>query len=139
MHLSRPDVSCAISFAARVTEKVYTPKAILARKSVFKYLRRTNNACLQFCKVDMNSLRLLAYFDAGHCNREDGWSQAGYVVLLADHTSKFCILCYSLKKSRCVVRSITAGEVLAFAERIDLGHALRYELEADLGQTIPVV
>lgn len=69
MYPTQPDVCCAISFAVRITEKIFDEKAIIAHNSVVKYLRRSKNVSLYFPLLDCQSLRLLAYVDAGHCNR----------------------------------------------------------------------
>lgn len=84
MYLNRPDVCSSISFAARIDEKVFDEKSIIEHNSTVKYLRRSKNVSLYFPRVDSESLRILAYVDAGHCNRENGWSQVGHVILLAD-------------------------------------------------------
>ena len=58
--------------------------------------------------------------------------------LLADKYGKFNILHYASYKSRRVTRSVLGAEVYAFADAFDLSYVKRHDLEAMLGQRIPL-
>lgn len=135
---SRPDVCCAISFAARVTKYNFTKRAVTYYNVVVKYLRQTADLCLQFPKLDSESLRIAVYTDAGHCNAADGSSQLGYLVLLADKRNRCSIIHYSSKKSNRIVRSTTAGESLAFANGFDAAYAIQADIARMLQKKPPI-
>ncbi len=136
---TRPDVACAISMAARVTRNTFDSKAILAHNAVVRYLRSTMDRALKFPKLDGDSLRIACYVDAGHCNAAEGRSQLGYIITLADKNNNCCVLAFSSKRSRRIVRSTTAGEGLAFADGFDMSYTMREDMQQAVGKQIPIV
>lgn len=69
---TRPDIACAVSMAARVTEKIYSVNSIRTHNAVVQYLRETRHRMLVFRRLDTKSLRILCYVDAGFCNTSEG-------------------------------------------------------------------
>lgn len=63
---TRPDIYCAISFAARTTETTYGQDSIRSYNSAVHYLRNTRDVALIFPKLDATSLRLVCHIDSGH-------------------------------------------------------------------------
>jgi hypothetical protein len=136
---TRPDISCAISQAAQVTDKEFEPKHIDALNKIIRHLRATPDVKLRFLKLDIQSLKLLVYTDASFANNANLTSQLGYIVVLSDDSGSASIINYQSSKSRRVARSSMASETLAFSHGFDSAFLLRHDLERVLGQTIPMV
>ena len=61
----------------------------------------------------------MVYTDASLGNLDDGGTQGGYIIFLANEEGDIVPICWSSKKVHRVVRSTLAGETLAMAEGID--------------------
>jgi hypothetical protein len=103
------------------------------------YLQATQDLRLQFPRLDVNTLHLLAYTDAAFGIRPDKSSQAGYAILLADASKRCCFLAYHSGKTRRVARSSMSAETLAFADGFDRAFTLRAELKRLTGKHIPLL
>jgi hypothetical protein len=68
---SRPDICCAISMCAQVTEQAFTRQSVNEVNKITRYLKRTPDVQLRYPALDSGSLRLLIYADASFNNRED--------------------------------------------------------------------
>ena len=136
---SRPDVSCTLSFFARITRATFQRNDITAYNKAVHYLRASRYISLNFPRLDRNSLRILCYVDASHANIEDGYSQVGFLIIIADKDNKRSIVCYSSRKSRRVARSTTTGEGLAFGAGFDAAYALRQDLLKLTGRDPPLL
>lgn len=136
---TRPDVACSISMSARVTADTFDKSCISSYNCIVRYLRETKDRTLKYPKLDVDSLRLACYTDAGHCNAAEGRSQLGYIIVLADKSNRCSILAFSSKRSRRIVRSTTAGEGLAFADGFDFCYATREDLQKVIGKRIPII
>jgi len=78
---TRPDIVCAISFAATVTEKNFGKDSIKDMNKITKYVKGTPNVGLKFPRLEENSLRLVVYVDGSFNNRDDSKSQIGHIML----------------------------------------------------------
>jgi hypothetical protein len=87
-----PDLSCAISLAAQVTQKTYTVRDVRSLNVTVRYLKKTRSVGLQFPTLDMETLNLVVYSDASFRNLKDGSSQLGHVVALSDDTGRAAII-----------------------------------------------
>jgi hypothetical protein len=136
---TRPDITCAVSQAAKVTPKSFDFSAIIAFNNVVTNLRKAPDIDLKFAKLNLSSLRMLVYTDVSQANNEDISSKVGYIIILADHSKQASIVHYQSLKSQRVTRSSMAGEKSAFADGFDNAFILRHDLENMLGQPVPVV
>jgi Reverse transcriptase (RNA-dependent DNA polymerase) len=136
---TRPDISCAISQAAQVTESDFTPNHVKYLNRVIKHLRGTIDITLKFPKLDINTIKLLVYTDASFANKFNLTSQLGDIMVLTDDSGSASIVNYQSTKSKRVTRSSMASETLAFSHGFDSAFFLRHDLERIVGRTIPRV
>ena len=136
---TRPDICCAISFQASVTESNFSTESIRAHNKVVQYLRDTADWKLQYPRLDTKTLRITTYVDAAHRNRSDIHSQIGYIICLADASNKCAIISFVSRKSKRIARSTTTGEALAFAAGFDASFAIQKDLSMMLGRRIPII
>ena len=124
--------------AAQVTEDSFSKDSVKNINKVVTHIRKNHSLSLQYCPLDINSLRIQVYSDAAFANSDKLKSQLGYIVLLTDKTDRCHILHFSSKKSQSVVRSVLAAEVYAFAEPYDYAYTLRVNLERILKRKVPL-
>ena len=137
---SRPDMQFEISQLAQITQNVFENEPKKHVKRLNSLVRHAHNivAHLKFPDLDRNSLRLVGYSDAAYANNHDLSSQLGRIVLLMDDADRFSPISFKSYKSRRVVRSVLAAEVIAFADLFDDAYALRSQFEHALGRSIPM-
>jgi hypothetical protein len=92
---------------------------------------------LRFPKLDVDTLKLFVYADTSFCNNDDMSSQLGYIIL-SDSTGKCQPLIYSSQQSKRVTRSVLGGEVMAFADGIDMTIMLKHSAERMICRDIPI-
>ena len=136
---TRPDIGCAVSFAAQVTEKMHNTACNQALNSILRHEQATADRELKYPKLDMDSLRILVYVDASHNNRENNRSQLGFLIPLADKTDRCSFLHYTSYKSRRVTRSSMDGETLAFVDGFDCALILRHDLMRLFARELPIL
>ena len=68
---TRPDIACAVSKLAQVTERELTQSCIERANKIIKHLKSTPNISLKFPKLDVNTLRLNVYCDSSFTNNDD--------------------------------------------------------------------
>ena len=83
-------------------------------------------------------MQLRAYADASFATNDDQSSQLGFITLLVDGSGRAHVLSFSSRKSRCVVRSVMAGDVYFFGAAFDEAYMLRHDLEQLYGCHIPL-
>jgi hypothetical protein len=136
---TRPDICCAVSMSAQVTQSQYQISHLRMLNGIVRYLQSTMHVKLRYPKLDIGSLQVVTYADASFANREDKSSQIGYAIFMADMNRDCCLLQYRSQKSRRVVRSSTAAETLAFAAAFDGSFIFRHDLARMLGRHIPLL
>jgi Reverse transcriptase (RNA-dependent DNA polymerase) len=98
---TRPDIACAVSQAAKVTQETFDSRSISDLNRIIKYLRQTSEVSLNFAPLELLSLRMFINTDASQANNEDLSSQVGYIIVLTDNTNCASILhCQSHKSQR---------------------------------------
>eukprot|EP00170_Pyropia_yezoensis_P002751 contig_11549_g2756 len=126
---SRPDLCAAINRAAQVSAKTLAKRHVQELNKAIKYAKSTADLVLSYFPLDWSTLHLRVYADASLASNDDYSSQLGFIILLCDAADCCHVLAYSSKKSRRVVRSITAGEVYAFANAFDEAFFIKHDLE----------
>jgi Reverse transcriptase (RNA-dependent DNA polymerase) len=137
---TRPDISCATSMASRTTKDLFATKPTEYIKELNRIVRhvKTINLPLLYPRLDLDTLKLVAYTDSSFSNNEDLSSQLGYIIFLSDSTGACQPLYYSSHKSKRVTRSVLGGEVMAFADGVDMAVMLKHDIERMLDRTIPI-
>lgn len=137
---TRPDCQFEISQLAQVTEERFS----IERSSIIRRLNKAtkfavdNQVSLRVPQLDVDSLRVVGFSDASFANNYDLSTQLGHIMFLADKTGKSVPIHFKSYKSRRVVRSAMAGEVIAFSDLFDVAAALSSELKLLLDREVPV-
>jgi Reverse transcriptase (RNA-dependent DNA polymerase) len=137
---TRSDISCATSMASRTTRDLFAMKPTENIKELNRIVRhdKTITLPLLYPRLDLDKLKLVAYTDSFFSNNDDLSSQLGYIIFLSDSTGACQPLYYSSHKSKRVTRSVLGGEVMAFADGVDMAVMLKHDIERMLDRTIPI-
>jgi hypothetical protein len=134
---SRPELLGGIQLLAPRASSPST-SAIKELKSIWTELK-TKDDELRFKPLDLQSLRVVCYSDAGFASHEDDFrSQLGYVIAIVDKHDQANIVAFASRKCRRVTRSVLASELLALVEGYDAASAIDTQLTEILGVYIPV-
>lgn len=126
------------NLAAQVTEKTLTPSKINMVNEAISLLKKTSDNALTYTQLALDSIHLRVYTDASYATNNDRTLQLGYLVLLCDDQNFCHILDYRSRKSRRVVTSIMAGELLAFVDGVYAGFAIQQDLRNIYGRDIRI-
>jgi hypothetical protein len=76
---TRPDISCAISFASRTTQALFDSERSKYIKDLNKIVRHVKRVRLPllFPKLNIETPKLTVYTDSSYCNNDDLSSQLG--------------------------------------------------------------
>jgi hypothetical protein len=136
---TRPDISAVSSQCSSVTDATYGREWILVLNDAMKYLQQSPSICLCYPKLDLKTLCIVVYTDSSFANNDDLSTQIRHIAVLADGSESCCVLSYSSRKSRRVVRSSLAGETLAMSEGFDTAFILRHDLQEMTGLDIQLL
>eukprot|EP00171_Calliarthron_tuberculosum_P022721 IDg22721t1 len=137
---TRPDCLLNISQLAQVTEARFDDN----RKSVIKQLNSAvkdavdSQVSLVIPKLDLATVRVVGYSDSSYANNFDLSTQLGHICFLCDDSGKSTSISFKSYKSKRVVRSAMAGEVIAFSDLFDIAATLSEELSVVLTRKIAV-
>ena len=115
---SRLDALYAINQLSQVTKSRYTEH----RADIVKMLNNTmrhiieHPLCISFPPIDLQTSRIIRFSDAAFANNHDLTSQLGRLVMLADKINRINMISFKSYKSRRVIRSVLAAEVIAFSD-----------------------
>jgi hypothetical protein len=137
---TRPDISCATSFVSRTTQVIFDSEPTKYIKDLNKIVRHVKRVRLPllFPKLNLETLKLTVYTDSSYCNNDDLSSQLGYIIFLSDSTGACQPLHFSSHKSKSVTRSVLGGEVMAFADGIDMAIMLKHDIEWMIDRDVPI-
>ena len=79
------------------------------------------------------------FTDASFANNQDFSSQIGFVIVLADDSSKANIIYWSFIKCKRITRSVLALKLYAMAYSFNMGAAIKATLKKILQQLTPLV
>lgn len=91
----RPDIACAASFAAQVTQHNFSSESIELLNKIVRHVKNTPETKLEFHKLDINSLQLFVYCDSSFANLPDGKSQLDFIICLVDASLRCSVLHFS--------------------------------------------
>jgi len=86
----------------------------------------------------METLKVVGFADASFANNHDLSTQLGHIVFLCDAKGNAAPIAFRSYKSRRVVRSAMAGEVIAFSDMFDVAVTLAEEIRAIYDRPIPL-
>eukprot|EP00171_Calliarthron_tuberculosum_P023641 IDg23641t1 len=137
---TRPDCLFNISQLAQVTEARFDADSTTTIKQLNSAVRDAieNRISLLIPKLDLATVRVVGYSDSSFANNFDLSTQLGYICFLCDETGKSAPIQFKSYKSKRVVRSAMAGEVIAFSDLFDTAATLSDELSVVLNRTIAV-
>ena len=116
-NMTRPDISFTVSkLSANVTSA--TIADIKEVNKLIKHVKETSSQ-LRFPVLDCTSIQVIGYADASFNNLNDGGSQGGQIIFLADASRNACPVSWRSNRIRRVARSTLAAETLSFADGID--------------------
>jgi hypothetical protein len=97
---TRPDISCATSMPSRTTKDLFAIKPTEHVKELNRIVRnvKTISLPLLYPRLDLDTLKLVAYTDSSFSNNDDLSSQLGYIIFLSDSTGACQPLYYSRHK-----------------------------------------
>lgn len=139
---TRPDQSFLASYLQGVQDKGFVSHVQLYKKSLRELKER--KLCLKFpSTVPIEDWRLVCVCDAGWATRDNGDSQGGYLLLLAESKiltrarARSWIVDWSSKKLKRAVRSSVAAETLAGQNGLDAIEMFQALLEETLRGITP--
>ena len=90
-------------------------------------------------KLDIDSIYIAGYADAGFTNNEDLSSQLGFIVILKDKHNNAAIIHYGSWKCYRVTRSVLGTEIYAFSHCLDFVIASSHDLSTILQRKVETI
>ena len=97
-----------------------------------------NEKGIIFPKLDINSVTIRGYADAGFSNNPDLKSQLAMVIVLVDKYDNAALIHYASWKTRRIVRSVLASELFAMVAAHDYCQIIALDLKSTTGKLFPV-
>ena len=137
----QPQASFALSFSAQTTEPGLDHVKVLNKCLTWQ---KNNKQGLKFIKLDLNTLKVVAFTDSSFANNSDHSSQIGFVIVLADGDNNANIVHWSSVKCKRVTRSVLASELYALTHGFDIASVVKATLMKILSpwrsnDTVPLV
>ena len=126
---SQPQAAYGAARLSQIKPDDAKPEDVLALNKCIRSLQQNPRQGLSFPKLEMNSVSLRVYVDAGHNTNSDLTSQLGVVVLLVDKNLRCNILHWSSKKCARHTKSMISAETYAFADGYDVGLSFKMLLQ----------
>ena len=127
---TRPDCQFEISQLAQVTKGRYLDEQPVIFRCLNKVTRYATDhrVSLKIPTLYQESLRVVGFADASFANNHDLSTQLGHICFLSDCYGRSVPITFNSGKSKRVVRSAMAGEVIAFSDLFDIATTLASEL-----------
>jgi len=137
---TRADCLFEISQLAQVTVERFNKdrKSSITRLNKATRFAVDNPLAIRIPKLDMETIKVVGFADASFANNYDLSTQLGHIVFLCDSAGNAAPIAFKSYKSRRVVRSAMAGEVIAFSDMFDVAVTLAEELRTIYNRTIPL-
>ena len=137
----QPQASFTFSFSAQTPEPGLDYAKVLNKCLTWQ---KNNKQGLKFIKLDLNTLKVVAFTDSSFANNDDYSSQIGFVIVLADGDNNANIVHWSSIKCKRVTRSVLASELYALTYGFDIAAVIKATLTKILKprknkDTIPLV
>jgi transposase InsO family protein len=102
------------------------------------FLSSSESYGLTFRTLDVSSLQITVFSDAGFANAANYTSQLGAVILLTDGEKNANILHWFSNKAKRITRSVAAAELYAMVQALDIAYVLAHTLERILHRKIDI-
>jgi len=137
---TRADCLFEISQLAQVTAERFREERTASLRRLNKAIRFAveNPLALRIPKLDMETLKVVGFADASFANNHDLSTQLGHIVFLCDAKGNAAPIAFRSYKSRRVVRSAMAGEVIAFSDMFDIAVTLAEEIRTTFERRVPL-
>lgn len=132
----RPDVTYAFSVASQIAQPEVKDSKILNKATDLMIQTKTQK--LRFVPLDLNSIFMAVFADAGFATNRDSSSQLGFIITSKDAHDSANIIHYGSIKSKCVTRSVLADELFAMVHGLDVSPTIRLMLNDTLDHVIPL-
>ena len=134
---TRPDMSFDFSSLSRLKTKDLSSTHIRDLNQDVRELQKTELGIV-FPKLDIESVCIRGYSDAGFANTDDLKSQLSIMIFLIDKHCNASLIHYASWKSRRIVRSVLAAELFAFVSCNDFCQILAHDMHLITGKRFPV-
>ena len=134
---TRPDLAYHAAHMSHITSDNITDTDINFLNSAVRKANEHRHIVLP--KLDLKSLYVVGYADAGFANNRDLSSQLGFIVLLKDKADNAAIIHYGSWKCHRVTRSVLGAEIYAFSHCLDFVLALAQYLSTILKRKVKTV
>ena len=91
---------------------------------------------LTFIKLDVKTLRIIAFTDSSFANNKDLSSQIDYVIVLANNQNNANIIHWQSIKCRQVTRSVLAFELYTLSLRFNVTVTIKFTMNQMFSDTI---
>lgn len=132
----RPELSYAFSSASQIT--LATEKDVKQLNKAIAQATQDPNRGLKFVQLDLDSLCMAVFVDAGFATNPDKSSQIGFIIVLMDKHNRMNVVHYGSSKSKRVTRSVLAAELFSLVHGFDVASVLRLALNDMLDRIIPL-
>lgn len=132
----RPDVTYAFSAASQITKPEMKDFKVLNK--TIELMIKTKTQGLRFVPLDLDSIVMAVFVDAGFATNPDSSSQLGFIITLIDTHDHANIIHYGSIKSKRVTRSVLAAELFAMVHGFDVSSTIRLALNDMLDRVIPL-
>ena len=123
--VSQPQAAFALSYAAQITQPTCEDAEYLNRCLSWQMEAKG----LTFIKLDVKTLRIVAFTDSSFANNKDLSSQIGYVIVIADARNNANIIHWQSIKCRRVTRSVLASELYALSLGFDVAATIKSTMD----------
>lgn len=97
-----------------------------------------NQISLKILGLEVDTLRILGYFDSSFANNRNLYSQLGHICFLRDKSGAVAPIYFESYMARRVTRSVMFGEVIAFSDLFDVSVTCAEEIGVMLSRNTPV-
>lgn len=131
----RPDATYAFSTPSKITTRSVTTSTL--HKSIREMLATVDKG-LKYVPLDLNSLIMDVFVDAGFGTNKDSSSQLGFRIKLMDKQGYGNIIEYRRRKTKRITRSVLDAELFAMVHGFDVAATNRLTLNAMIDRLIPL-
>ena len=122
------------------TSQKYSKVEDIIKANKLLKLAKEERLKLTFPKLtSLEDIKLIVYQDASFGNLSDEESQGGFIIFLCDKSGTWCLISWSLKRIKRVVKSTLAAETLSLVEATDNAYLIVNLLSETIysGQSVP--
>lgn len=131
-------LACTGRIVVQVSEKSFCAQDAISVNKVMSAAKRDHHRALIQQKLDLKTVKVVAYTDAPFSTNLDHISQLGFLVLQSDASGKCNILHYSSSISKRVGFSVLGSEIYALIHWFDFVYCVERDLETMSSKHVPM-